>query len=412
MNYSGNCSFSSFFGSVLFAFFVDIKCINYILNAMLGTNSEEEGGFLVTLYIAASVFLIITSILQKNSVFRINKYVIFLILYILAWYQYTNAVIGVPRIRYITLCMFTLVAFISPSMVQINPKIFIRSVMLLPLMGVFYSSVIFSIQGGQNELHYMPMCYAFLVPVLATIIYLINDYKQDSSFWKIIGMVSVSINFFYGYKILTLGPRGPFLCIISLLLFYFLFKKKEGLGIKIQGNKTILIIISGFFISAFLWEISTYLNSTFHFLGIDLNAINKNIELSRAGDMSNGREFISGIAIKGFIENPIFGYGFDQFENNTGICYPHNFVLQILYDGGLLFFFLLLVPVIYKLYVRMKTCDINEYMLIPFFFFISVPGAMISSDMWLIERLWIFFGVVFASHFIGIQDAKKIRMKV
>lgn len=379
---------------------------------MFGTNSEEEGEFLVTLYISASVLLIIASILQRNSVFRINKYVIFMVFYILAWYQYTNAEIGVPRIRYLTLCMFILVAFITPSMVQINPKIFIKSVMLLPLIGFFYSPVIFSIQGGQNELHYMPMCYAFLVPVLATIIYLKNYYKRDSSFWKKIGIVSVSVNFFYGYQILSFGPRGPFLCIISLLLFYFLFKKKEGLGIKVQENKTILVIILGFFISAFFWETLTQLNSILHSLGIDLNVINKNIAMINDGDVSNGREYIYGIAIQGFIENPIFGYGFDQFENNTGICYPHNFVLQILYDGGLLFFFLLLVPVIYKLYVRMKTCDMNEYTLIPFFFFISVPGAMIASDMWYVERLWIFFGVVFASNFIGTQDAEKIRMKV
>ena len=411
MRYSSSFSFSSFLASFLVAFFVDVKCINYILMAITSSDIEEEGGFLMPLYIAVFVILIVVSALQKNNMFKMNKYMFFLILYILAWYQYTNAVIGAPRIRFLTLCLFTVVAFMTPSMVRINPKTFIKSVMLLPSIGILYSSRLFTITNNAYETLFMPICYSFLVPVLATIIYLKNYYKEEKLSWKILGMISVLINAFYGYQILSFGPRGPFLCIVSLLLFYILFKKREGLGVKIQENKTFLVVILAIYVSAFLLETLTSLNSLLNFLGVDSTVLTKSIGMMAEGDITNGRNYISGIAVKGILDNPIFGNGFDQFEKNTGIAYPHNFVLQVLYDGGLLFFLILLVPVLHILYVKMKTCNVNEYILIPFFFFISVPGALLSSDMWFVERLWIFFGVVFAPNFIETFDAKKVNMK-
>lgn len=400
MTYNSKSSFSSLLASFAVAFFIDIKCINYIMRAML--NIDEEGGFMSLLYIIVSISLLGISLLQKNSIFKIDKYVVFILVFILAWYQYTDAMIGVPRVPFLILGVFTLVAFITPSIVQINPRTFIKTVMLLPSVGVIYSSSIFSLQDSTSETISMQISYAFLVPVMATIIYLRNYYKLESRFWKIIGGLSVFINAIYGYQILSLGSRGPFLCIILLLIFFLLLKKEEeGFGVKIQKNRTIIIMILVFFSSLFLMETLTFLSTTLHSYGIDLNVINKNIRMIAEGDISNGREYISSIAIQGIIENPIFGYGFDQFENNTGIVYPHNFVLQILYDGGLFFFVLLLVPVTYKLYIKIKTCDEIEYLLIPFFFFVSVPGALLSTDLWYNERLWMFFGVVFASNFFG-----------
>lgn len=400
MTYNSKSSFSSLLASFAVAFFIDIKCINYIMRAML--NIDEEGGFMSLLYIIVSISLLGISLLQKNSIFKIDKYVVFILVFILAWYQYTDAMIGVPRVPFLILGVFTLVAFITPSIVQINPKTYIKAVMLLPSLGVLYSSNIFSTQDSASETISMQISYAFLVPVMATIIYLKKYYRQESRFWKRIGGLSVFINAIYGYQILSLGSRGPFLCIISLLIYFILFKKREdGSGVIIKKSNASLIMILVFFTSLFLIDILTFLSSSLHSFGIDLNVINKNIRMIAEGDMSNGREYIAGLTIQEFTKNPIFGYGLDQFENNTGIGYPHNFVLQILYDGGLFFFVILLIPVIYKLYTKIKTCDENEYFLIPFFFFVSVPGALLSADLWYNERLWIFFGVVFASHFIG-----------
>lgn len=393
-------SFSSFLASFVLAFFVDIKCINYILRAML--NIEEDGGFMTLLYIVVFIALIFVSLLQKDNLSKINKYVIFIVIYILAWYQYTNNFIGTPRVPFLYLCVFTLVAFFAPSIVKIDFKTFIKSVILLPFLGVIYSSSIFSTQDSANNTISMQISYAFLVPVMATIIYLKLYYKQESYLWKIIGVLSIFVNSIYGYQLLSYGSRGPFLCIISLLLYFVLLKKSDGLGVRLQKNKSLIILILGYVMSIFLLETLTIISYTLHAIGLNLNVVDKNIrKIFETGDISNGREFLAEFTIIEITKNPTFGYGLDQFQNNTGIIYPHNFVLQILYDGGLIFFTILLVPIICKLYKRIKLCDENEYYLIPFFFFISVPGALLSSDIWYNERLWIFFGVVFASSFVG-----------
>ena len=63
-----------------------------------------------------------------------------------------------------------------------------------------------------------------------------------------------------------------------------------------------------------------------------MNVIDKNMRMIAEGDMSNGRDYIEGIALHKIAESPIFGYGLDQFENNTGMVYPHNFVLQMVFQ--------------------------------------------------------------------------------
>lgn len=363
-------------------------------------NVEEDRGFMPILYSIIGATILFVAIIQKTSLSKINKYVIFISLFIVAWFQYTNMTIGVPRVPFQFLCVFTLLAFVAPSIVQINPKTFIKSVMLLPSIGIVYSSSIFSTQDSANDTISMQISYAFLVPVIASIIYLKLYYKHENRNWKIIGALAVLINSLYCYQMLSFGSRGPFLCIISLLLYFVLVKKRNGSGVRLQKSKSLFILILFFFISIFILETLTLISSALHAVGLNLNVIDKNIvKIHETGDISNGRDYIAGLAVQEIYKNPILGYGLDQFENNTGIVYPHNFILQILYDGGLVFFSLLLVPVIYKLYKRIKTCDENEYSLIPFFFFISVPGALLSSDLWYNERLWIFFGVIFAPYF-------------
>ena len=397
---------SSFLASIAVAFFVDIKCINYILKAMF--NFEEEGGFMPILYLSVIIVLLFVSLLQYKYLMKTNKYVIFILLYILAWYQFTTNVIGVPRVPFQFLCVFTLAAFLTPSIVQIDPKIFTKCVMLLPLVGVFYSKTIFSIQDSVSNTLSLQVSYAFLVPVIATIIYTKFYYRQENYIEKAIGLFAVSVNLIYAYQMLSYGSRGPFLCIISLLLYFIVVKKCSGNGVKLQKNKTLLVLIVGVFVSIFFIETLTFVSSTLHTLGLNFNVIDKSLQkFAEIGNISNGRDIIAGITIKGILEKPLFGYGMDQFENNTGIVYPHNFVLQILYDGGMFFFILFLVPIIYKLYKRIKVCNENEYFLIPFFFFISVPGALLSTDLWYNERLWIFFGVVFASNFISKNICRK-----
>ena len=68
--------------------------------------------------------------------------------------------------------------------------------------------------------------------------------------------------------------------------------------------------------------------------------MNKMIALN---DISNGREPVYEAAIAGIKNAPLLGNGIEAFPAYTAYSYPHNFILQLVYEGGILF---CVIPVI------------------------------------------------------------------
>lgn len=133
---------------------------------------------------------------------------------------------------------------------------------------------------------------------------------------------------------------------------------------------------------------------------ISLNVVDKFLRLDDNGDMTNGRESLSTMAWKGIVESPLWGNGISQFNNNTGEGYPHNFVLQMLYDGGIILTLAIMAPVTQSLIRKLKTISENKFAFFVLLFFASVPGALFSGDLWNASTLWMFFGFVLAKNSI------------
>ena len=383
--------------TIALAFFINIKSVNCILGAILGF--EEESGFMSILYASTVLFLFTISFLNIGKI-RFNKQVLIFALLLFVWYMYTKTFIQEPRVSIIFFGVFTISAFIIPSMIKVDAKLLLLAIMLIPTVGIMYVSKIFSTENSTNETITMTISYAFMVPVVATILYLFFYYKHDDVYAKSIALFASLINMFFLYEILSFGSRGPFACLLVLILFLVLFKKKKETGISVRKTWFAIMIPTVVFISTFFLDIIFSINMLLGKAGLSFNVLDKFVRMGGEGDWTNGREYISKITMAGIFESPIIGHGVDQFENNTGIVYPHNFILQILYDGGLMFFIILLIPLLIKLIKKVKNCDIDEYILIILFFVISVPGALVSSDLWYNERLWIFFGFIFSTSFV------------
>ena len=133
---------------------------------------------------------------------------------------------------------------------------------------------------------------------------------------------------------------------------------------------------------------------------ISLNVIDKFLDMGARGDMSNGRKDIDVFAWKGIWQSPILGHGIAQFERNTGIIYPHHFIIQMIYDGGFILTILVLTPIILSAINKIKKANHDEIICLIFLFFCSVPGALFSGDLWNSNVLWIFFGFVLSKHSI------------
>ena len=128
---------------------------------------------------------------------------------------------------------------------------------------------------------------------------------------------------------------------------------------------------------------------------MEVTFFEKFLNLAKEGDVSNGRNDIASIAIKGFLSSPFWGNGMDSFNANTGLAYPHNLFLQLLYDGGLLLSAVIILPILKKIKRTYLNCSYDEYTVYTFLLMCSVPGSMFSMDIWSNGVLWFAFGSLF-----------------
>ena len=391
------------FASLIVALFIDTKAVNYVLGAIMGV---EDEGFTTPLFAfigAASLFFVIVQ--PRNLRNKVNLYVWLLSAFIIGFYFYTSRTIATPRVPLPFLLGFMLMGFILPSILKIDTSITLRAIMTIPAIGVLWLNNVLRPEA-ENEYGVISMMrsYAFLVPVMANILYIMLYYKRDHLgrvgnhlfFWLI-----TIINSIYLFKMLSSGARGPFFCIFSLIIFHWVVKKDDSGKLRWNAGKNLIIGIVFAAVALFFKNVVFGLSTFLHWFGIYLNVIDKFVRKAvETGDMSNGREMIYAKCMEEIPEKPFFGHGMDLFEHNTDFIYPHNFILQIFYDGGLMLALILLVPVIWYMIKKIRFGSYETYSITLFLLFISVPGALMSSDLWQNERLWLFFGAMLSTSFI------------
>lgn len=398
-NQTNGASFLITLHTLFVATFFDIKSLNYAL--VYGGFIGE--GAMAVLYpsIVACVFSV--SIIRSKFVLNsITPYALFLILYIHLLYIITNYFIGPPHVTYSLFMVLVVCSFLIPQVSEVNVRLLIKLIMCMPFFSVFRINEIFGITGiWLNEIS-MDASYSFLLPIIANIVYLKFYFENEKRFTKLISLFFSFINcLFLGY-ILTFGSRAPILSILLLFFFWYIFKKNTiGLGVKVQKNRVIVLIILITFISFSGHLFITWLVSFLESYGLSISALNKIILLGDNGDVTNGRNELYNWAISGFLENPILGNGLDRFDAKyPGADYPHNFVLQALYDGGLFLTIVLLYPIALRVKSYLNNCSIDEYAIFSVLFFASVPGALFSQDLWGNAVLWLFFGLLFSKRFV------------
>lgn len=386
--------------SLLVAFFVDIKPINWIF-AYGGTGEAEESGLMGILYPAIAFLIVLFSFSYSKIKIHLNPTVIFLVLYLSAFYFFTNSLIGPPKTKLSFLMAFVLSALVIPNLAVIDARFFLRAVMALPSFAIFRLNRVFSPVYGYSDAISMDVSYAFLIPIIASIVYITCYLKYDQHRTKRLMVFICAVNAVFFLQLFLHGSRGPLLSIVLVVLFLLVVKKRKYVpGISISNGKFsflflfLLLSLGGYVL--FFQTIMELLSVT----GIESHAINKILQLSTEGDLTNGRSNLNILTINGIIEHPFLGNGLDRYHANTGMVYPHNFILQILYDGGLLYFFVILTPIVMGIVRICKTCSTDEFAIMSFLFFSSVPGALFSNNLYANSLLWMFFGFSLSKYFV------------
>lgn len=402
-------SFILILHTLFVALFADIRSVNWALSHG-GFISE---GIMNSIYPLVIVLILITAFLIPNKLSRPhNGYAIFVAIYIVGAYFCTIFLGGHPTITMSMFFALTVFAFTIPIFCMIDARIFLKGIMFYPCFAVTRLDSIFAMETEWQNYMNMDASYSFLVPVIATITYLFFFYKNESNKEKAVTVILSLCNMVFCARIIVHGSRGVVFSIFCLLLFIFIIKMDEGKSgivlrkrrLRIAAISLVLIIVSYITVFSYIYK---NLQNVF---GVEFYAFEKIARMGAEGDFDNGRSDIAKKALGKFVEEPIFGYGVDRAAEVTGGNYPHNFVIQILFDGGLVFFFILLVPVIYHGLLFLKSCTKDELTVFCALFFSSVPGALFSQNLWMMPVLWMTFGLCFSKGFVS-DERQRLNIK-
>lgn len=381
--------------SILFALFVDIQTLNLIISA---ARPSLAGSLMSVMYAVVVVFLFFIGIVvQKRSFLKLSVTHIGICLLCVLWYAVTFTFVSPPSVPVLFFLIFTVASFVIPGIIRVDMHTFLLTLITLPSIGVLYVDKIFVSEILETGSVSMGTCYALLVPVLGNLVYLKYFYNIESLRMKIVIIFFAAINIYYLLQITMFGSRGPILCVLLLIVSFFIIKIDAG-KIVVRKGRILLIIIGGLLLLLSFKMILHDLKVLFATFDISINAIDKFLRLDETGDMTNGREVLSSMAWKGFVESPLWGNGTSQFFNNTGAVYPHNFILQLLYDGGVILSLCVIVPIIRTLKHKILVASESEFICLLLLFFASVPGSLFSGDLWNSGVLWLFFGLVLSKN--------------
>lgn len=386
------------------SFFCVLKTVNAYLAA--GAVEDGEGGPLAVLYAVTILIAFGLGILFKKKVFsNISKDLLAIILWILIFYFITISFIGEPYTSFAFLLVFTIAALLMPSLTFVDGRLFMKFMMLYPVPAIFKLDEIFVFPSLFRTTITMGTSYAFLTPVIVTIVYLSTYFKEESWAQKLITVSLSAINFVFASYLLLFGSRGPVLAIIATIVFLLVVRPSDaGVGLSFKKRNLFILLFIAIVASVMFVTLLNVFQKELENLGLSFNFIDKFLRLNDESDMTNGRTDLYKMAIGDFIASPVWGKGFDLFGSNhptTDANYPHNFILQILSDGGLLLLLVLGVPIIRGIVKICKSCSKDEYTVFTTLLLGSVPGAMFTGDLWRNVTLWLFFGMVVSKNFVS-----------
>lgn len=195
------------------------------------------------------------------------------------------------------------------------------------------------------------------------------------------------------FRYLSEANRGALVSLIMLI--YLLVIKTPNTQTMTMRNKKALNVFFIILIAValiFYEEIITFLYNIIEKYDIDLYAIKKMYRGIREDNITNNRDELYSYAWNGFLSSPLFGHGVGGFSVNHG-GWPHNFILQILYEGGLILFSAIIIPLVRIIYffITDEKVSIEDYVLFVCFFSTSIPRLLFSTEVWNTQGFWMLF---------------------
>lgn len=184
--------------------------------------------------------------------------------------------------------------------------------------------------------------------------------------------------------------------LISLMVLLFLISiksiSKNSKHLKSHRMLAVVMLLIGVLIIVNLEPIVEYLYLALESRNIEISALSKMRRLIESDNLINNRDELYVFAWEGFLASPLWGNGIGAFSVNHG-GWAHNFILQLLYEGGILLSSLILIPMIdsFLFVFRDNRIAGDEYSFFVLLFTTSVPRLLFSTELWNTQTFWMLF---------------------
>lgn len=360
------------------------------LAAILSLRFHVESGFI---FLSATLVLaiLLLEILVTSNIYMPKKFIWFvghMILFCILTYLLNG---NATSINLIYMFYYCILAYYVMSLKN-------DTVMLLKYMIYISSLSIFAIGSIFGDMD-LGRAYSMLPGMIAVLIF----WKFYKNKVNIPVFICSAISLLSMGKLIMTANRGVIIAIVFTLIVITLNDfDKNGKKIKASALKIIAHFVIGVLICVVVTNFEQVLDILLQLaksLDIDAFFLEKFKIYLELGDVTNGRTDIYEEAINGIIHSPVWGHGIGVFHydaaTNTSY-YPHNFVLQLLYDGGILLglsFVLKAIRITFAIMVG-SIKEKDDFCLVVFMVCISIPQVSFSSNIWMVPAFWMLFAVV------------------
>lgn len=250
-------------------------------------------------------------------------------------------------------------------------SILILIVMFLPMMGAN--------TDFQLKSYAMGLGYACLIPCLILLNNAIKLHSKKDLFFFIVILLFL----------ISYGSRGPLLGIILFFLYQTIFniKNKNIFLFLLLVSAAVIIYCNYSSVLSLLSLVSNFLYENF---GIRSRTLILLIEDNIYQD--SGRNVLYQKIWDSIVQNPFAVHGIASDRLLLGI-YPHNIILELLYQGGIIFFLIIVIFLIICTIITFTHVKDQMGTMCVIFFFSSIPGLMISGSFWNVYSFWIWIVV-------------------
>lgn len=374
-------------GTLSLVILVGSQYLNEVLNLYVGNN---RGFFTPIIAVVAIMFL--ASLFIMRSIKK-NRYSTILIVILLIAYLLTLILQpGKSTLNIIDFFGMCILPIAVGAYLRIDYKLAFRGCMVLLLLAVpVFGKLFLKANIGLNyDAVSMSTSYDILPISIAGSVYIIYFGKDSKLFDKLLFILSIV----FVFSLIRMSYRGALLSLAISLLTAFYFRKpsetyKRRLQIIALGLLLILVIANIEYILEIMSGILQRINVRVAF-------IDKTLYLLKTDTIGHGRLEIWLLAFRGFLSSPLWGNGMATFQYYTGYPFPHNYLLEFLFDGGVLLFVPLAIIFGYaikKLIGSAWTGDRYQFAFTMMTGSISLVRGFFSAESWRIILLWLFIGL-------------------